>query len=203
MPLPVIAGAAAASLIGAGIKAGAGAIKGGIGMYQRMKAKRALENMERPVYEIPEEIKANLTQSQMMSIEGLPAEQKKQYVENLQRATEAGIGFLGQGGDRTRGASDLMQQQIEGYRNLLGMDEQAKINNVQSYMDHRDTMAGFKDTQYNINEMEPYREERQGYINQMHTGQHNQFVGLDQMAAAGGNYSQNLLELQRANLGKK
>ena len=64
----------------------------GIGEYEEGKAKlEALEAKGRPQYQIPDEIYQNLSHAQRMALEGLPEEQKKQYVENKLRAEDADV----------------------------------------------------------------------------------------------------------------
>src|SRR3990167_8170745 len=68
--------------------------QGVYGIAQLLKGAKLAREAKRPEYEIPEEVKQNLTQAEAMSFEGLPAEQKRQYIENLERQQGFQAGLL-------------------------------------------------------------------------------------------------------------
>lgn len=144
-------------LIGAAIGgAVAGLAKTGFGIYQYRKGQRQLEGLERPEYEIPEEIRQNLTQAQLMALEGLPTEQKQEFVENIQRTMQTGLRGLQERGTGLAGITDLAQQQIDAFRQLFGADVAARQTAQKGLATARGTMAGFKEREFDINEMQPY-----------------------------------------------
>ena len=99
----------------------------GIGEYEEGKAKlEALEAKGRPQYQIPDEIYQNLSHAQRMALEGLPEEQKKQYVENIQAGTQLGLQASGTRQGGLAGISDLYAGQVEAYRGLLAQDVTAR-----------------------------------------------------------------------------
>lgn len=132
----------------------------GIGLYQFIKGRKMeKEAGERPTYEIPEEIRANLTQAQIMAAEGLPAEQKRQYVENLQQAQGAAMAQLSSRKAGLVGAGQVAQTATEGYQNLLAMDAQARRENQMLAMKQGETMAEYRDLQWKTNEFDPWTEQ--------------------------------------------
>ena len=122
---------------------------------QGLKEKDALEG-ERPEYEIPEEYAQNLSQAQMMALEGLPAEQKKQYIENLMRTTTGMLSNLTGRKSGLVGVGGVGQMEADMYRNLLGADVTARMANQQTLMGERRGMAEQKAMQWQINQMQPY-----------------------------------------------
>lgn len=128
----------------------------GYGAYQFIQGQKAKKGLERPEYEIPEEIKANLSQAELMALEGLPAQQKQEYIENIGRATATGLRGLKTRKAGLAGVEGLAQTETDAYKQLLGMDVAAKRQNIQNLMSQRETMAGFKERQFDINKMQPY-----------------------------------------------
>ena len=126
------------------------------GQYQYLKGLKEMEGLERPEYEIPEEYAQNLSQAQMMALEGLPAEQKKQYIENLMRTTTGMLSNLTGRKSGLVGVGGVGQMEADMYRNLLGADVTARMANQQTLMGERRGMAEQKAMQWQINQMQPY-----------------------------------------------
>jgi len=169
MPLPL---AAIPAIIGGATAVGQTLF----GARQYRKGKEEMEALERPEYEIPEEVAANMTAAELAAMEGLPAEQKQAYVENIQRATGGAMASLQDRGLGVAGASGIFQQQSDAYRNLLGMDVQARQQGQQNLAQARLTSAGFKDRDFDINQMQPYMQDYMGA--QSMTGAGLQNIGL-------------------------
>ena len=112
------------------ILSGSGAIvQAGFGLAQYFKGKKAAASLVRPEYEIPPEIAQNMSAAELQALEGLPAEQKQQYIENIQRGSNEARGAATDRGLGVAGAVGIFQQQSDAYRNLLGMDAQARQQN--------------------------------------------------------------------------
>ena len=72
------------------------AIQTGMGIYQTCARVIRLRNsMDRPNYEIPQEILDSLTDAQIQALRGMPAEQKQQYVDNVMRSQQASLDAMG------------------------------------------------------------------------------------------------------------
>src|SRR3990167_10537508 len=116
--------------------------KQAFGYYQYLKGLKAKDQLgDRPEYQIPEEIKQNLSQAQLMAIEGLPAEQKRQYIENIQRSMTANLAALTGRKARLVGVSGLSQTEADSYRQLLEADVQARQANQEELMAQRAAMG--------------------------------------------------------------
>lgn len=133
--------------------AGAQAIFGGI---QASKGKNILENTNRPTYKIPDEVLKNLSVSERMALQGLPDAQKKAYVDSLQQNLATSLRGLSSRKSGISGISRLNQTQNQAYQNLLAMDAQARQENQGTAMDARNVMAGYKDKQFQFNQVDPY-----------------------------------------------
>jgi len=131
-----------------------------IGYWQYAKGKKQQEKLDaegRPQYEIPEEFKQNLSQAQLQALEGMPAEQKQQYIENVQRATQSGLGATSTRKGGLSGIGTLYQQETDAYRQLLSMDSQARQQNQQQVMQARSVVGEQQLAAQEVNVFQPYR----------------------------------------------
>lgn len=156
---------------GGGASTTLGAVQLAYGMYQQKKNKR-------PTYEIPQEIQQNLTQAQNMALQGLPEEQKQQYLSNLQRGSAQALASSSSRGGGLAGIANINQQQNDAYGNLLSMDSQARNQNQQLLMGQRQTMADYKDQAFQINKVNPYYEKTSQNNAMMGAGMQNMSQGF-------------------------
>lgn len=144
-------------LIGQGVKAA-------IGGVQAIKGAQTLKNAKRPEYQIPDEIKQNLTDAQLSEIEGLPAAQRNKYIQDIQRNQAA---VLKSSGDRMGGISGLggiADASNQAMGNIFMQDVMARQQAKNRLSQARTEMAGYRDKAYKLNELDPY-------LNKMQEGQ--------------------------------
>jgi len=159
------------------------------------RAEAAAAEAAIPKYEIPQEVLDNLTDAQQRVLQGMPAEQSRMYIENIQRATQQGFGALNERGLGVAGTSALFRNQQDAYRDLLGADYMARKENLGNLATARGTMAQFKDAKFNIDQQVPMAKfqqasnqlaAQQGAANQ---SQMDLFSSLGQLGGAlGGGY---------------
>lgn len=173
-------------MIGAGAAIGAavGLGKAVMGGVQARKAKKALENLERPTYEVPEGIKQNLSQAKLDALEGLPAEQKQQAINNMNRTMAAGLasGASRKGG--LAGVGGAMQAQTDAFSGMISADAVARQQNKQGLAQANTAMAGYEDQAFQMNEMDPYNQELGALQGQSAAGQQTMYSGIDDIAGA-------------------
>ena len=128
------------------------------GLHQYFEGKKMEKGNKRPTYEIPPEIQQNLTASQHAALQGLPEEQKRQYLSNLQRS---GAYALSQSSSRKgglAGVASVNDQQNQGYSNLLSQDAGARMENQKAVYGMRQNMADYKDQAFQFNRVDPFYE---------------------------------------------
>lgn len=130
--------------------------KSTFGYYQYLKGLKEQDSLVRPTYEIPEEIKQNLTQAQLQAIQGLPEAQQRAYIENITRSMTANLASLTGRRSGLVGVSGLAQTETDAYKDLLGMDVLARQTNQKELMSQRAAMGDQKAMQWQINQMQPY-----------------------------------------------
>ena len=132
-------------LIAGAVIAGGSAIAQGItGAKQMRDARKAQENLQRPEYEIPQEIFDNMNLAERNMYQGLPDAQKREFLNNLQNQSQQA---LSQATTRKAGlnlVSDLYSQEQSGLNQLLMADVQARQENVEKAMNARREVAQAK-----------------------------------------------------------
>jgi hypothetical protein len=129
----------------------------GAGAYQLIKGSAQMANNKRPEYQIPDEIKSNLTMAQQQALEGLPEEQRKIFIENIQRSSANAISQAQDRRSGLVGLTGIAQSESDAYRNLLAMDVAARQENQAKVVAANKDMAAYKDQAFEANQMEPYR----------------------------------------------
>lgn len=134
------------------IAAGISAVGGGLQAYQgwkQAKAGREAENqLVKPEFEIPTEIVKNMSLAEKRAYQGLTDEQKRQFLENQQRTSQAA---LRSSSDRRGGLGMISQIQAQenlSNRQLLQADMSAQEANIQKAMEARSVMAAYKDKRF-------------------------------------------------------
>lgn len=135
-----------------------GGLESGYGLYQSIQGNKLAADNKRPTYEIPPEIQQNLNQSQQMALEGLPDQQKQQYINNIQRSQDFGLQQLSSRKAGLAGLGGVVQSGDDSYNNLLTQDANARQKNQQGLLNARSTMAGYKDKAFQLNQLDPYHD---------------------------------------------
>jgi hypothetical protein len=179
----------AGALIGAGIQAAAGLVQGVHGIIQSNKGRKALENLDRPEYQIPDEILKNVDQAERMALQGMTETEKKEYVQRLQQNQAAQLSQMKTLGAGTRGLNQVNQAQQAGNISLLSMDEQKRQGNMLAATNQRSLYAQKLDEQWSVNKYQPYVQkynQAQGLIG---AGQQNLGEGLDSFTQSAANFA--------------
>lgn len=155
-----------------------------LGLNQYYKGKKMLKNNKRPTYEIPAEVQANLNQAEQMALQGMPEEQKQQYINNLQRSQAFSMSQMGSRKAGLAGVAAVNQQGVDAYGNLLSMDAQARMQNQGVLMNQRQNMADYRDQAFQINKLNPYYEKQSEGLAMQGAGMQN--VGNSFQIAGGG-----------------
>ncbi len=142
--------------VAAGVASGMATAAGVRYVKAKMDAKKDEKN--RPQYQIPEEVKANMTQADQMALQGLPEEQKQQFANNIQRSQAFGLSQMGNRKAGLTGLAAVNQQGIDAYGNLMSADAQARQQNQLLQMQQRQVLADYKDQQSQLNKINPYYE---------------------------------------------
>lgn len=124
MAIPILAA-------GAAISAGTSLFGAWQGNKQKNAAQKKIDSLNRPSYSIPQELMDNLSDAEKRTVEGLSAQQKQEFVKNLERNQ---VSNLKASTDRKSGLMGLQastMQSNDAYSNLVSMDATAKAQSKQ------------------------------------------------------------------------
>lgn len=137
------------------------AMQAGTGLYQMIKGQKDASKLNRPTYQIPEEIKSKLTLAQQRSLEGMPDASKKLFIDNMQRSSAFGLRNLSSRQAGLAGIPELVQGQTDQGRQMAAQDAQARLVNEQNLGAVQSEMAGYRDKEFDVNQLTPYTQKAQ------------------------------------------
>lgn len=163
-------------------------VQTGTGIYQAYQGNKLANSMQRPDYSIPQEVLDNLTDSQIQALRGLPEEQRQQYMDNIMRSAQTSISALGDRKGGLAGMSSVQQQQNDAYKNLLSIDAQKREENERNLQATRNTVAGYRDKEFQTNEMKPFEDTMAAATGMQGAGMQNIMGGVTSGAKMGLDY---------------
>jgi hypothetical protein len=183
----VMGGGGSGGGAGAGITQGiSGLVSGITGLVQKHKANQLLAQTKRPTYAIPGEVLQNQKQAELNANTGLPSEQYQQGMQNINRQQNSA---LQRASDRRGGLLAVAGTQQQGNDATLKLDvanAQARLNNQRTLYGINNQVAGYKDKAFDINEMQPYKQNYAYGMGLLGQGNQNLLGGIDKMAAGAG-----------------
>ena len=141
-----------ASIVGASI----GGAQTAFGAYQYLQGRQMAKKAKRPEMDIPREISDKLSTAQMMALEGMSAQERSKYIDNLQRVANFQMSEMGTRKAGLVGAAELGQTQADAVRNLAVESEKMRRENQRYLGATQSEMAGWKQQQFQANKMQPY-----------------------------------------------
>lgn len=140
----------------AGIASG---LVGGIfGAGQVRKANKMLRNLHRPDYVIPGEVLQNQKNAQIAANTGLPSQQYAQAMQNISRQQNQA---LAGSQDRRGGLMTVAANQQYGNDAAVKLgvaNANARTQNRQTLYGINNQVAGYRDKQFDLNQMQPYQD---------------------------------------------
>lgn len=155
-----------------------GGIQTATGIAQYISGEKKKRDAQRPEYSIPKEISDNLSQAQLQALQGLPEEQKQEYVNNIQRNQNFGLNAIGTRQGGLTGLASLTQNGNDAYNKLLSEDSQARMANMDKLTNARNNMAQYQDKSFELNKLLPFQQKTTEAQGLMGAGIQNAFGGL-------------------------
>lgn len=165
---------------------GSGLLSGITGFFQRRKAKKALAGLQRPEYQIPNEVLQNQKMAEKAASEGLPSQQYNQAVQNIQRQQSRALSAAT---SRRGGLMALPGVQQQANDALLGLDvkdAQARMANQQQLYGINSQVGAFRDKAWDINKMQPYQRDYNYNMSLLGMGNQNMLAGADKLLGGAG-----------------
>ena len=145
------------------ISAGASAINAGVNVARFFSAnaaqkrnERELANLKQPFYKIQNEYLQNMDLAANQATTGLPDSTKNYLTTEAQRGMGTGIGALNQVGGNPNDVNRLFSTFENSIDKTAAQDAQARIANIQNFMNVNKELAGQKNMAWTLNEYRPY-----------------------------------------------
>jgi hypothetical protein len=150
-------GATVGGPIGAGVGAATGlALAGGEYLWNKNQAKK--DEAKRPIYQIPAEVQQGLSLAEQQALQGIPEEQKQQFISNLQRGTAYALGQSSSRKGGLAGLAALNENQNTAYGDLRSADAAARFQRQGRVYDQLGNVVNEKEQQWQINQENPFYE---------------------------------------------
>lgn len=158
-----------------------GLLTGITGFFQRRKAKKSLANLQRPEYQIPEEILRSQKMAEQAANEGLPSQQYNQAQQNIQRQQSRAISAASSRRSGLMALPGIQQQANDSLLNLDVKDAQARMANRDKLYGIMGQTAQYRDKAFEKNKMQPYERDYNYYQSLLGAGNSNLLAGADKL----------------------
>jgi len=160
----------------------AGGLLGGItGFFQRRKAKKELSKLIQPTYSIPQEILRNQKMAEQAANEGMPSQQYNNAMKNIQRTQSNLLAGATDRRSSLMALPKLQQQSNDATGNLDAQDATMRMQNQRQLYGINNTVAQFRDKEFQLNQLNPYNEKKQYYNSLLGAGNQNMLGGADKL----------------------
>jgi hypothetical protein len=166
-------------LIAGGLQALGGIASGLIGGGQRRRAKKGLDDLVYPIYDIPQEVIQNKSLAQDLASTGMPSAQYARAQQNILRQQSnairqaqdrrSGIGMIGK----------IQQATNDAQLGLDAQDAQQRVANQKTLIDVNNQVGAYRDKAFDWNKKNKYLQDRAYYMSQLGAGNQNIMSGID------------------------
>lgn len=133
-----------------------GIVKYFIGNSKEKKARKALEKLKQPMYDIQDEYYQNANAANALAQGGLPTATKDYFTTQSEKGLGAGIQGILAGGGSPNDVSKIFQTYEDSIAKVSAADAQNHIENIRYWMGVNKDLAGQKTTQWALNKYQPY-----------------------------------------------
>lgn len=163
----------------------AGSLAYGIGSNASKNAKakkRELALGSKPVYNIQEPTLKNQYLAEYNAQQGLSDESKMMYEQQANRGLSESIDALLKTGGGVNSISDLYANYQDKGMELANLDDQVRFRNQQLLMSQNEKMANELDKSYQINKLDPWKDEKQAIAELRTMGKNDLNAGIGMAA---------------------
>lgn len=169
--------------------AGIGQIITGIG--QKSQANKIARSNVRPTYIIPKSVTDNQAITESRASQGLSDQSKSLYTQESDRGATAGIDAILSGGGSVNNIADLYGARNTGISHMALIDDSMRSANMKALVDQNNTMADFKDKEWQVNMWGPYADKAQAAAALSKQGSDNTWKGINTLGAVPANAALN------------
>lgn len=172
------------SLASAGLGVASGIGQTVMGFVDEKKAKNELSRLQKPFYKIQDEYFKNRDIAEELAGQGLPSATKDFLTRESEKGLGTGIRGILESGGSPNDISKLFDT-FETTVNKTGAeDAEARINNIKYFMDVNKDLAGQKNIQFGVNELQPYESALKSITDRRNAARENIFGGISTTAGS-------------------
>lgn len=155
-----------------------------VGINQMMQGRNTLDNLVRPVYEIPGEAQSSLTLSKQAYADPYSTGEIR-GMQNIGLATSNAYANARDGGQVSNLAPAIQARENQGYNQLQTQVEADRERRMKDLQSNLDIMAKYQDQKWQLNEFATYSDKYNEGREQIGAGQQNLFGGLNSLSSVG------------------
>jgi hypothetical protein len=142
--------------ISAGVQGAIGVAQIGIGIGQKIKAKKLAKGLVKPDYKINPEYRDNTSLAENELSTGMSREAQQAYNNQEDKAVSTSIDAILRSGGSAQNVSDVYNGSEEGRQRMIMMREQLRQQKINDVVRSREQLAEQKDKEFQINKWFPY-----------------------------------------------
>lgn len=159
-------------------------IQAGAGIAQMISGRKQLKNNVRPEYATPDEAKRNLALTRQQYADPRFPGQQLAINQNQMAAANAAQAAI-EGGAGVSGLSGIAAAQAAGGQNIAAQAAQYHQAALGTLMSQQDTMAQYRDTEWQMNKFSPYSQRYNEGREKIGAGLENLYGGAQSLASIG------------------
>jgi hypothetical protein len=163
-----------------------GLLSGGVGYFQRRKAKKMLKNLQQPVYDIPNEVMENKRRAEIAANEGMPSQQYTNAMRNIRQNENDVLNASLDRRSALMALPKIQRQSNNATSNLDAQDAAMRTQNQRALYGINSQIAQYRDKAWDINKMQPYQRDYGYAMGLLGAGNQNLLSGADRLIAGGG-----------------
>jgi hypothetical protein len=153
------------------------------GSRQIREGNQGLAGLDRPIYEMPEEVQRQLALSGAAYADpSMPGQQM--MTDQTTQASSNAIAASREAGNPFATIASVQANQQAGMQNIGMQAAQFQENQRLQYMKQLQQVAGYRDTEFQMNEFAPYAQKYNEYRDMIGAGNKNLYSGIEGMTGA-------------------
>jgi len=165
------------------IAAAGAAIKGGIGIYQQIQAKKKADANKRSDFNIEDEYFDNRDIAARLAQGGIDEASLDYYGDMAGRGLNTAASSILQGGGNINDINRAYDTYLQGTRSIAAKDSELRRENILNYLDKNSEIAKLKTQKWALNEYQPFLDTAEAAAREKEAGISN-LVGAVQEGAA-------------------
>lgn len=162
-----------------------GLLSGVTGFFQRRKAKKMLGSLNRPTYEIPQDVLKNQRMAEMAANEGMSSQQYTNAENDIQRNQTSVLNASLDRRSLLMALPKIQQQSNDATGKLNAQDDMIRQQNKRVLYGINSQVGQYRDKAWDINKMQPYQRDYDYAMGLLGAGNQNLMAGADRIITGG------------------